>query len=447
MIERVANYILLLLENYSFFYILFRKQFRTSSIKGIIGTIGIVILLLINLIFSLYPGGSRLFFNESLLIYVLLYCLFDVSLAEMPAFSVAHWLILSVLEKTTAVILHFYSEAGTVYESLIMITLISGIWLYYGLLGRKLDSGLLQLPLKLWWFWNIMIFILAAMVEFVFYIVSRQMIKGPMAGLGRMLIVSGGVLLCSLYVAMIYIYNHIKKIRFEVKLEESQKEQQRQYSLQLIEKEEKTRQFRHEITNDMLVIHNYCACREYDKLESYLKTTFSVLERIREDTYNVGNIGLNAVLNYYLQPVRERYHVRVIGCIDENIAIDQRDLCIVSANLIKNAVEAVSQLNSGGITFDVRQGKNYIAIKVQNSFDGSFLTQEDGLPVTTKQDRTNHGIGLEYVKQITEKYAGRFSINIEDGCFVAQVFMQYDRSEVNMTVEKQKDCNSIWHVI
>lgn len=52
--------------------------------------------------------------------------------------------------------------------------------------------------------------------------------------------------------------------------------------------------------------------------------------------------------------------------------------------------------------------------KVENNYKGNLNLQKDGMPKTTKMDGKKHGIGLQNVKQVVHKYAGRYSINVKD---------------------------------
>ncbi|MGN0154500.1 MAG: sensor histidine kinase, partial [Lachnospiraceae bacterium] len=322
--------------------------------------------------------------------------------------AIGQWLILCMLELTIYLVLKPSGLNNSVLENMIMLVISAILWLYYFVIGKRLEQTLFQLPIKIWYLLDCIMLILTAMMEFFSYVIVEELPEGRVTGAGELLVISGGSLICILLLAMIYYYNRTQNFRLQKELAEIQNEQQREYFQQLLKKEEETRCFRHDIINDLLELQNYCEQQEYDKLKLYLKDTLGIVEDISKSSYDVGNDIINTVINYYLSPIKEKYDVEVDGYIDENILIEQRDLCIVSANLVKNAVEAVKKLESGEIRIRVSKGERYFSIKVENDFEGNLTWGKNGLPVTTKEIKNNHGIGLRNVNEVIRKYDGRY---------------------------------------
>lgn len=50
----------------------------------------------------------------------------------------------------------------------------------------------------------------------------------------------------------------------------------------------------------------------------------------------------------------------------------------------------------------------------------------EGLPVTTKADRQNHGIGVRSIRYIAEKYGGNAVFSAEDNFFRLNVLIPVD---------------------
>lgn len=48
---------------------------------------------------------------------------------------------------------------------------------------------------------------------------------------------------------------------------------------------------------------------------------------------------------------------------------------------------------------------SFIIIKIENSFSGEIVSQGDRL-LTTKKDGNIHGVGIESVEKVAEKYDG-----------------------------------------
>ena len=69
-------------------------------------------------------------------------------------------------------------------------------------------------------------------------------------------------------------------------------------------------------------------------------------------------------------------------------------------------------------------------LEVENSFDGNVPLREDGLlPISTKQNAlpdivTEHGIGLENVRDMAERYFGGVNIKVKGDVFHVTVMLQ-----------------------
>ena len=142
------------------------------------------------------------------------------------------------------------------------------------------------------------------------------------------------------------------------------------------------------------------------------------------DFFDVGNDIVNTIINFYMQPIKNDYNIEVSGYMGSAIEIAERDLCTVCANLVKNAVEAVSMLDSGIIIFDVEQGNQYLSIMVENTYSGNIITDKEGKLVTQKEDKKNHGMGINNVKRIVKKYKGRYETEIDDKSYRVKVFLK-----------------------
>ena len=57
-----------------------------------------------------------------------------------------------------------------------------------------------------------------------------------------------------------------------------------------------------------------------------------------------------------------------------------------------------------------------VSIHVENCFEGS-LSFEDGLPQTSKEDKSYHGFGMKSMQTIAEKYGGFLTASTKSGVF------------------------------
>ena len=209
---------------------------------------------------------------------------------------------------------------------------------------------------------------------------------------------------------VMYISDTNKKIKKYLEIEKVLKETQKNYFEAMLQKEEDTRRFRHDILNHMMCIRELASKEEARDVKKYVDGIQGELIKIQKRCYCVGNTVIDAVLNYYVQMLEEDVEVQVIGGIADSIAIGDVELCTIFSNIMKNSVEELKKQkeNPKYLKIKVHQAEEDFAIQVSNSLQKKQCSTKDGLPVTTKEDKKNHGIGLKNVKETVEKNCGTF---------------------------------------
>lgn len=84
-----------------------------------------------------------------------------------------------------------------------------------------------------------------------------------------------------------------------------------------------------------------------------------------------------------------------------------------------NAIEAVEKLKEKEkrqIDVMIYRQHNFLVMNIINPMP-EHLLYEEGIPITTKQDKHSHGFGLRSIRQILKKYEGFLNVSEEDGCF------------------------------
>lgn len=95
------------------------------------------------------------------------------------------------------------------------------------------------------------------------------------------------------------------------------------------------------------------------------------------------------------------------------------DLYCLFGNLIDNALEAVKEIEEKErriINLMVKSKDNLILVQEENYFIGTRRF-EDGLPVTTKEDKNSHGFGMRSLRMIVKKYGGELTTYVADDIF------------------------------
>lgn len=94
---------------------------------------------------------------------------------------------------------------------------------------------------------------------------------------------------------------------------------------------------------------------------------------------------------------------------------DVYDISVILSNALQNALEACGQVSAGAVEVRSYQRGGLYFIEVSNDFAGA-LQWEQGteFPVTSKQDKSNHGLGLMNIARCAEKYQGTVDIEIKE---------------------------------
>lgn len=217
-------------------------------------------------------------------------------------------------------------------------------------------------------------------------------------------------------------------------------QKQQEYYELLLEKEQDTRAYRHDMQRHLLNL--YALQKKEGKEEQvrkYLRGLVEGLEEIQKKVYVTGNDVIDVLTNAYLSGLDPSVKVEFHCQIQQQPQISDMDLCTVYGNLLENAVE---ELNRGGeprtkgaeekegaeergVSWDDRRetphrgvlrieltgGRFWFRIHMENSLAKPETklqeAQSDGKR-TWKSDEKNHGLGLSNVKSTVERLEGMY---------------------------------------
>ena len=191
------------------------------------------------------------------------------------------------------------------------------------------------------------------------------------------------------------------------------------------------RKVRHEMKNHMTNIKGLAGAGEYGEIEDYIRRMDETMQEL-EYKYVTGNAVTDVIINDKWRRA-EKAGIRFDADFRYGGEIPAFDLGIILNNLLDNAIEACEKQESGKgfIRLMLKRKKQFLLLEVENSFDGTASVQTDGglsLP-TTKQSTlpgiiTEHGIGLENVRDVAERYFGGVSIKVKGEVFHVTVMLQ-----------------------
>ena len=224
---------------------------------------------------------------------------------------------------------------------------------------------------------------------------------------------------------VIYIYDKLilseeERVR-NLLLVEQKESYEREMEI-LLDSRKKIRGIYHDIKNHILIMRSYSEQKRYQELDDYL-------QRMQEETraavpqVYTGQPAVDSMLHYKISNAKE-VPIQIETSIPEKLNIDDFDITVILGNLLDNAIEACEKLEKEQrkILLSIRMVKNQLFIRTENSFDGQ-LRRHQGRLLTRKADEGSHGIGLENVKRVVEKYHGLLEMNAEGMIFQVKIML------------------------
>ncbi len=215
-----------------------------------------------------------------------------------------------------------------------------------------------------------------------------------------------------LIISVIYIKSTHEKMEQMLKTEQLLKESQVNYYKQVLKKETDTRQYRHDMMNHLIYIHDALSRYKIEEGQRYLENLLGDFKKIQNTYYVTGNEMVDAIMNYFFGMLPKGFKIQINRCPVE-IDMEETEICTIFSNLFQNAVEEIMENNmkDAFIKVHVQKGKQYVEYDVVNSLSKNIDVSDidkNGLPKSHKSDKHNHGIGMVNVKKAIERHNGKF---------------------------------------
>ena len=147
---------------------------------------------------------------------------------------------------------------------------------------------------------------------------------------------------------------------------------------------------------------------------------------IYDTAIQTGNRALDIVLME--KSLFCKNHGIVWTCMADGAKLDfmkVEDIYAMLGNVLDNAIRAVLELEDETkrvISVKILSQDSILVIQVQNYYRGS-VRFENGLPVTTKKDRRDHGYGMKSIRYTAEKYNGTITVKADPDIFTLQILL------------------------
>ena len=232
------------------------------------------------------------------------------------------------------------------------------------------------------------------------------------------------IALILLVTLILYAQKLFRLLERAAQTERNLKQIQAAYYQSLLDKEEETRRYRHDMNNHLLYLGEIAKSENAKQTVDYTESLQKKWSKLSSNRYETGNMILNILLNHHLAEL-EDIKISIIGVCKRELWIEDVDLCTIFSNLIQNAAEELGRLEEKEKFFmmEIMQGKENTRITICNSTDLSLKGENEGLR-SSKKDREKHGMGLRNVKDTVEKYGGEILWSADGKEFKAIVTMK-----------------------
>lgn len=185
---------------------------------------------------------------------------------------------------------------------------------------------------------------------------------------------------------------------------------------------EETRNLRHDFRQHLLVIDDYARRGENDKLADYIGQFTESLAEYRPSL--AANPALDAVaLHYDSMAEDQKTHITWLIELPGELPVRESDFITIFGNLVENALIAVRGLPEDRRSVHVNArmlSDEMLGLTVRNPYAGEISFDRSGLP---SNDEPGHGIGLQSVRAVVNRYHGALTITAEDSEFAAGVLL------------------------
>ncbi len=200
--------------------------------------------------------------------------------------------------------------------------------------------------------------------------------------------------------------------------------EQDKYINLVVEKDADMRSFRHDLKEQMDVISGLLSRNEYDEAHRYIDKLYEHYNKAVIEKYT-GDMAVDAIISQKKIIMDDEEIEFKWNGSDLSIpnSIEVYDMCTLFINILNNAIEACRGLEVSDRYIEVEMritGEN-VYIMERNKVIRDVEFDSKGNPVSSKDDKKNHGFGSKNIRHTVEKYKGVLLYSIVDGIFTLEV--------------------------
>lgn len=209
-----------------------------------------------------------------------------------------------------------------------------------------------------------------------------------------------------LVIGLLLIFYHRSSNHYQelAKMNQNLLEAKERYYQMMLEKEEETRRFRHDVSSHVTCVKQLLREENVQGARAYLEELGGTLEELRLK-HQTGNTLVNAIVNDMCTKY-PKVTLNWEGFLPTETTLSDMDLCTIFSNLLENAFYAASQCTmESAVDVTVKAVAGALSIIIENDRTG-VVEEETGRLLTQKEDKRNHGFGTRNVKDCVAKNDG-----------------------------------------
>ena len=175
---------------------------------------------------------------------------------------------------------------------------------------------------------------------------------------------------------------------------------------------EDLRALRHDMNNHMGVLQGLLSMHEYEDAKDYLSTITRELSVANSFVFSDNKV-LSVLINNKISKARQLGITFEPEIFVSSTPFTDSDLCALLGNILENAIEASSHHENPYISFSMKKEKQTLLIQCDNTFTVAPVF-ENGSLVTTKENKSYHGIGTKTMRSIVDSYHGSLEFTVDD---------------------------------
>lgn len=189
----------------------------------------------------------------------------------------------------------------------------------------------------------------------------------------------------------------------------------------LRESQELARRYRHDLRHHLQYVSSCIANEQNKQAQGYISGICKEIEAQRVQYY-CDNEMANLIFSAFVERARKAgINMNIHGNLSANMIMSESDLCVLLSNILENAIHACQILppetKEKNIEVTINEQNNKIFLQVINPCQEEVPFKK-GIPVSNRQ---GHGIGVQSICAIVNKYNGVYDFSVKDGKFILRL--------------------------